>query len=128
MNERQHRAFDGAAVLEGRHRTSGVRGGEFARRERGQQAYAERLLADIDAEARPADLSVAAGAYRRALDLAESLHMRPLVAQCLLGLARLHRQAGERDQARKGLADAIARFSTMGMTLWVERAQADLDA
>jgi len=54
--------------------------------------------------------------------------MRPLVAQCLLGLARLHRQAGERDQARKGLADAIARFSTMGMTLWVERAQADLDA
>ena len=85
-------------------------------------------LADIDAEARPADLSVAAGAYRRALDLAESLHMRPLVAQCLLGLARLHRQAGERDQARKGLADAIARFSTMGMTLWVERAQADLDA
>ena len=98
------------------------------RRERGQQAYAERLLADIDAEARPADLSVAAGAYRRALDLAESLHMRPLVAQCLLGLARLHRQAGERDQARKGLADAIARFSTMGMTLWVERAQADLDA
>src|SRR5438094_9650966 len=72
------------------------------RRERGQLAYAECLLADIDAEARAADLSVAAGAYRRALDMAESLHMRPLVAQCLLGLARLHRQAGSETRRARG--------------------------
>jgi tetratricopeptide (TPR) repeat protein len=97
------------------------------RQERGQQAYVRRLLADIDAEAERPDVAAAAAAYRGALDLAAMLQMRPLAAQCLLGLGRLHRRTGQREQAGRELADAMAQFSAMGMTLWVERAQAALD-
>jgi len=54
--------------------------------------------------------------------------MRPLAAQCLLGLGGLHRRTGRADQGRAELDDALARFSGMGMTLWIERTRSELDA
>ena len=98
------------------------------RQERGQQAYVRCLLADIEAEAEKPDVLAVEAAYRRALDLAEMLQMRPLAAQCFLGLGQLHRRAGERDLAREHIGAAMTKFTAMGMTFWVERAQAELDA
>lgn len=95
------------------------------RQERGQQARVRRLLADIEAGADTPDVPQAEAGYRAALDLAESLQMRPLAAQCLLGLGGLHRRA---DQARADLDEALARFNGMGMTLWIERTRSELDA
>ncbi|MBI1735121.1 MAG: AAA family ATPase [Candidatus Rokubacteria bacterium] len=59
------------------------------RKERGQQAYAHRLLADILARDESAGLEAAQAEYQRALALAEELEMRPLLAECREGTARL---------------------------------------
>jgi tetratricopeptide (TPR) repeat protein len=59
------------------------------RRERGQQAYALCLLADIAARDEDADLEVAEAEYHRALAVAEELEMRPLIARCREGAARV---------------------------------------
>jgi len=98
------------------------------RQERSQQARVRRLLADIEAGADTPDVPQAEAGYRAALDLAESLQMRPLAAQCLLGLGGLHRRAGRADQARADLDEALAHFNGMGMTLWIERTRSELDA
>jgi class 3 adenylate cyclase/tetratricopeptide (TPR) repeat protein len=89
-------------------------------RERGHEAYAHRVLGDVAAARDPAE---AAGAYRRALALAETLAMRPLIAQCRLGLGLLHRRAGEAEEARAHLAAAAAMFEAMDMRWWRARVQ-----
>lgn len=98
------------------------------RQERGQQARVRRLLADIEAGADAPDISQAEAGYRAALDLAEPLQMRPLAAQCLLGLGGLYRRACRADRARATLDEALARFDAMGMTLWIERTRTELYA
>jgi tetratricopeptide (TPR) repeat protein len=62
------------------------------RRERGQQAYAQRLLADAAAQSKTPDVATAEATYQRALVLAQELGMQPLVAQCRASLERLHRR------------------------------------
>jgi tetratricopeptide (TPR) repeat protein len=49
--------------------------------ERGHQAYAQRLVADIAARGAEPDLATAEAAYQQALTLAEALGMRPLAAR-----------------------------------------------
>jgi tetratricopeptide (TPR) repeat protein len=98
------------------------------RQERGQQVRVRRLLADIEAGSETPEVPEAEAAYRAALDQAESLQMRPLAAQCLLGLGGLHRRAGRDAQARVELDEALARFSAMGMALWIERTRSEVDA
>lgn len=58
--------------------------------ERGNQAYALRLLGDIAARREPPESESAEAHYRQALALAEELSMRPLQAHCHLGLGTLH--------------------------------------
>jgi hypothetical protein len=50
------------------------------------------------------------------------------VAHCQLGLGRLHRRAGDRAQAEQHVATASAMYGAMGMTSWLERAEAALGA
>ena len=52
--------------------------------------------------------------------------MRPLLAHCHLGLGRLYRQTGKRDQAREQLTTATAMYGEMDMRFWLEQAQAEL--
>jgi class 3 adenylate cyclase/tetratricopeptide (TPR) repeat protein len=59
------------------------------RRERGQQAYAHRLLAEVAAHGQTPEVMAAEASYGQALTLAETLEMRPLAAQCRLGLGQL---------------------------------------
>jgi hypothetical protein len=53
--------------------------------------------------------------------LAESLAMRSLVAHCHLGLGKLYRRTGKREQAQEHLGIAAAMYRGMGMTYWLER-------
>ncbi len=92
-------------------------------KERGQQAYAYLVLADIAAGGEEPDVTTAEAAYREGLAVAEALGMRPLVARCRLGLGLLRERAGERERAREDLAAATAMFSAMGMTRWLAQAQ-----
>jgi hypothetical protein len=61
--------------------------------------------------------------YRKALALAEPRGMRPLVAQCHLGLAKLFRRTGKRLDADEHLAIATQMYREMGMTHWLEQAE-----
>jgi hypothetical protein len=52
--------------------------------------------------------------------------MRPLVAHCRLGLGKLYRRVGHREQAQEHLATATTMYREMGMTYWLEQAEAEL--
>jgi hypothetical protein len=69
----------------------------------------------------------AGGHFGEALALAGQLGMRPLVAHCHLGLARLAGRSGNRSRAREQLARAAAMYREMGMSFWLEKAEAALE-
>ena len=89
--------------------------------ERGWEAWAWWILGEIAATR--ADVSTAAEAYRRALTAAGALGMRPLVAQCHLGLGRLHRRSGKQAQAVEHLGAAQTMFRDMSMSWWLGEAE-----
>ena len=85
-----------------------------------------RLLAEIAARRDPPDRAVAEGYYRQAITLAEELGMRPLVANCHLGLGTLCRRTNMRDQARAHLSAATTMFREMDMQSWLQKADAEM--
>ena len=97
-----------------------------AHQERGNQAYALRLLGDITARREPPESESAETHYRQALVLAEELGMRPLQAHCHLGLGTLYVQTGRPEPALAALSAAIALYRAMDMTFWLPRAEAVL--
>jgi hypothetical protein len=54
--------------------------------------------------------------------------MRPLVANCHLGLGTLHARAGHAQQARNHLTTAISMYGEMDMRFWRQRAHAEARA
>ena len=102
------------------------RGLELARAhgERGNLAHAHRLRAEL-AQARAESQAEAAEHYRRSLALATELGMRPLVAWCHAGLARLHRRHGAADLAARHLATAAALGQELGLAFELEPPAAD---
>jgi tetratricopeptide (TPR) repeat protein len=97
-----------------------------SRGERGFEAWALRLLGEIASHPGRPDVAMAAAHYGAAMTLASELEMRPLLAHCHLGLARLYRRRGERQQAREYLTTATAMYDEMGMRFWLEQAKAEL--
>jgi tetratricopeptide (TPR) repeat protein len=95
-------------------------------KERGHEAYALRLLGEIAARADPLDIGKAENHYRQALALAEELGMRPLMAHCHVGLGKLYRRIGSRQQAEEHLTTAAAMMREMEMGLWLEKAEGEL--
>jgi tetratricopeptide (TPR) repeat protein len=96
--------------------------------ERGYEAYTLRLLGEITAQTNPPDVHNAQAYYRQAMELADELGMRPLVAHCHLGLGMLYRRTGGRSDAETHLTAATALFHGMDMRFWVEKAEAELKA
>jgi class 3 adenylate cyclase/tetratricopeptide (TPR) repeat protein len=94
--------------------------------ERGHEAYALRLLADIAARHESPDRDQATAHYRQALALTEELGMRPLRAHGHLGLGSLYATTGQRKEARAALTTAIEMYRAMDMTFWLPQAQAAL--
>jgi class 3 adenylate cyclase/tetratricopeptide (TPR) repeat protein len=68
------------------------------------------------------------GYYREALALATELGMRPLVAHCHLGLGKLYRRTGKREQTQEHLTTATTMYHEMDMRFWLERAEAQIRA
>jgi tetratricopeptide (TPR) repeat protein len=96
------------------------------RQERGNQAYALRLLGDIAAGRKPLERKPAEAHYRQALILAEELEMRPPQAHCHFGLGTLYAMLGLREQAHTELSAAVTLYRTMDMTFWLPQAEAAL--
>jgi tetratricopeptide (TPR) repeat protein len=105
-----------------------VRGLEVCRAhaQRGEQAWALRLLGEIHAHRQPPEAALAEASYREALALADKLGMRPLQAHCHLGLGTLYLKAEQREQAQAELSTAIALYRAMDMTFWPPQAEAAL--
>jgi tetratricopeptide (TPR) repeat protein len=96
------------------------------RQERGNEAYALRLLGDIAAHHDPLEVEEAEASYRQAIELVEELGMRPLLAHCHLGLGTLYAKTGQREQAHAELAAAITLYRAMEMMFWLPQAEAAL--
>ena len=88
-------------------------------------AHALHLLGDIATHPDRFDAESGEAHYRKALALAEPRGMRPLVAHCHLGLAKLYRRTGKRERAREHLSTATAMYRDMDMRFWLAQAEAE---
>jgi len=90
---------------------------------RAAEAHALRLAGDVASAGCTEDAS---GYYGQALALARELGTGPLVAHCHLGLGKLCRHTGRREQTQEHLTTAATMYREMGMTYWLERAAAEM--
>jgi tetratricopeptide (TPR) repeat protein len=93
--------------------------------ERGHEAWILRLLGTILANRAAVDHNKADASYRTGLRLATSLGMRPLMAHCHLGLAKLYRESDKQLQADEHFAAATTMYRDMGMTFWLEKSETE---
>jgi Flp pilus assembly protein TadD len=94
--------------------------------ERGNQAYALRLLGEITAWRDPQEIGPAEASYQQACALADELGMRPHVAHCHFGLGTLYTKLGRLREAHIELSTAIELYRAMDMTFWLTWAEAVL--
>jgi ATP/maltotriose-dependent transcriptional regulator MalT len=94
--------------------------------ERGNEAHALRMYAEIASRSEPTEIVTSEDSYRTAAAIATELGMRPLVAHCHLGLAKHYRRTGKRDQAKEHLITATTMYREMDMRFWLEKAEAEM--
>ena len=107
--------LDDALECAGRALISAREGGQ-----RSYEAWALRLLGEVNVRCDPPD--GAEDRYRGALVLAEKLGMRPLVAHCHFGLAKLYRRTSTPEQEQEHLAVATTMYRKMNMASWLRQA------
>ncbi len=112
---------EGARDLAGRALISSRQRGE-----RGHEALAHWLLGALTERLDPGDARAAEAHYDEALTLAEPRGMRPLMAHCRVGLVRLYRHTGKRAESDAHFAAATSMYREMGMTYWLEKAEAEM--
>jgi tetratricopeptide (TPR) repeat protein len=61
-----------------------------------------------------------------ALSLALEMGMHPEVAHCHLGLGKLYRRTGKRQEAQEHLTTATTMYREMDMRFWLEQAEAEM--
>jgi class 3 adenylate cyclase/tetratricopeptide (TPR) repeat protein len=99
---------------------------ESSRSHPGFAAHELHLLGDIATHPNRFDPERGEARYRQALVLAEPRGMRPVVAHCQLGLGKLYRRTGQREQTRQHLATAITLYRDMDMRFYLEQAEAEV--
>jgi len=97
-------------------------------KERGNQAWALRLLGEIASHPDPPDVQEAEAHYRQAMTLADELGMRPLLAHCHLGLGKLYHRTDDRPKAQHHLTTASTMYREMDMSFWLAQAETELKA
>jgi hypothetical protein len=80
----------------------------------------------IAAQAQPPAVDEAATSYRQALDIAEELGMRPLLAHRRCGLGTLYAKLGQQGSARTELSGTTALYRAMDLTFWLPQTEAML--
>ena len=83
------------------------------------EAYASYLRAEIAAHPERLLLDRSEQCYRRAITLADDLGMRPLIAICHIGLARLLERTTRSDEAREQLGIATVMCRELDMEPWL---------
>jgi tetratricopeptide (TPR) repeat protein len=99
---------------------------ESSPKQPGYMAHALNLLGDIAIHPDRFDAKRGEAHYRAALALAEPRGMRPLVAHCHLGLGKLYRRTGKRQEAHEHLTTATTMYREMDMRFWLEQAEREM--
>jgi tetratricopeptide (TPR) repeat protein len=86
---------------------------------RGVTGWALRLMGEVAATQAPPLVEEAEAAYGEALKMAQEMEMRPLEARCRLGLGKLYRRTGKREQAREHLTTAPTMYRKFCLPLIV---------
>ena len=94
--------------------------------ERGNEAWALRLLGEIAMHCVLPEVEQGENHYRQAIALAEELDMRPLQAHCYLGLGTVYTKMDRREEAPAELSAAIEPYRAMEMTFWLPQAEVAL--
>jgi transcriptional regulator with AAA-type ATPase domain/tetratricopeptide (TPR) repeat protein len=94
--------------------------------ERGHEAYAVRLVAEIASRAASAETASIEASYGEAIALAEELGMRPLQAHCRLGLGQFYKRIENRPSARTQIEAAVSLYREMQVPHWVAKAETAL--
>ena len=81
-------------------------------------------MAKIQSENDSGQVEQATHTFRQAVNLAEELKMRPLLAHCCLELGQFYKRRGENENARSELIKAIDLFRSLGMRFWQPEAEA----
>jgi predicted ATPase/class 3 adenylate cyclase len=84
-------------------------------------------MAKIQSENGSDQIEQAEQTYRRAIDLATKLKMRPLLAHCNLELGQFYTRNGENEKARSELMKASDLFRSLGMRFWQPKVDAMLN-
>jgi len=95
-------------------------------KERGYEAWALKLLGDIAARGESPEAETPEHCYKRAMQLASELGMRPLESHCHLGLGNWYAQTGNKDRAITDFTTAIELYTAMDMPFWLGRTQASV--
>jgi DNA-binding SARP family transcriptional activator len=106
-------------------RSFGERALEASQHQPAYAAHAWHLLGDVATHAERFDPERGLLCYREAFERAEPRNMRPLIAHCHLGLARVHGRDGTRDRADEHLASAARMYGEMGLAYWLGHAEAE---
>jgi class 3 adenylate cyclase/tetratricopeptide (TPR) repeat protein len=85
-----------------------------------------RLQAELVSRSTKGTTVETVSSWEDAMRAATELGMRPLVAHCHLGLGKLYRRTDKREQAQEHLATAMTMYREMGMTYWLEKAEAEM--
>jgi tetratricopeptide (TPR) repeat protein len=88
------------------------------REERGFETWAMLVMARINDAAER--MEEAKQWYRRALQSASNLSMRPLVAHCHKGLANSYLRSGNEKEAQLKNKTALEIYRSLGMTYWLQ--------
>jgi tetratricopeptide (TPR) repeat protein len=96
------------------------------RRYRGQEGWTLRLLGEIAAQDQSGNVERGEAYYRQAIALAEELEMRPLEAQCHMGLGTLLARISRSEEARGQLSIAASMLREMDMQAWIEKTESAL--
>lgn len=97
-------------------------------KQRGYEARIAYVLGKLASHDEPLNVQAAAAQYHAAVVLATGLGMRPLIAHCHAGLAKLYRRAGQRTESDEHFATAMTMYGDMGMTYWLEKLSTERQA
>jgi tetratricopeptide (TPR) repeat protein len=96
-----------------------------AHRQCGIEAEALRIIGEIRSLQNSDHIGTAETLYFEAIELAKPRGMRPVVAHCHLGLGKLYRRTGKRQEAQQHLATATTMYREMDMNFWLEQAESE---
>jgi tetratricopeptide (TPR) repeat protein len=89
-------------------------------------AWIPRILAELALRRNATEFGEAIAHYHTALEQGALFGLRPHIAHCQLALASLYRRTGKRDDAQGHLTTATTLYREMGMTFWLEQAEAEM--